>query len=360
MTTSATLAAAAKIAKPKAKKVSHAKTEQAALPLPAQADPEFGMMKPDQITIAKQVRTEFDDSLMLDLAEDIAQRGVIEPLVVRRDGDEFVLVAGERRLRAAMMCGLAAVPVVIHQISAEEHAMVQLAENIQRADLTLQEETAAIAKLYEKHQSVVLVGKAVHKSVPWVSKRLSLSRGLGTYAAGLMADGVTEDIELLQAVDKLDKATPGSNSAWALCEKIRKGEAGRTEARDWLKRATEDKKQATEAKKPKELTKEEQAKRLAELEVQPSQAFRYWLNHSHPWIAADYIKILASNLADDKTGLLHQLEVIDEMSRNLETRRTALLDKVRGECHVVAKRTGDLIQHQAFVNYQQNIDNGNS
>lgn len=113
---------------------------------------------------------------------------------------------------------------------------------------------------------------------------MSLARGLGSYAAALMADGITEDLELIQAVDKLDKATPGTNSAWALCEKIRKGDAGRTEAREALRRATEPKETRTHL-----VPKSEQDKIPDPLA--DSANFRNWVHNPSPY-ASGALKVL--------------------------------------------------------------------
>lgn len=352
--TSATAAAAAKVTKPKkAKTVSHAKQEQTALPLPTiDNSPEFGKLDPAQIIVRQQVRTEFDEESLRELASDIADRGILQPLTVRKTVNGFVLVAGERRLRAAKLAGLQSVPVLVVQMSDAQHHAAQLAENIQREDLSLADEATKLKELHNELKSVKAVAELVHKSVGWVSKRISLAEGLGHYASSLMADGITEDIELLQAVDKLDRATPGTNTAWALCEKIRKGEAGRTEAREALKRVTEERKPKPKPTE-KTLSPEEVTRKAHEQEMQLSSAFRYWLNHSHPWISMDYIQIFAATLADDKAGILHDLEITLEMEKNLTNRRVALENKLKAECSVVAEKTGPMVQHQAFVQYRQ-------
>lgn len=138
---SATAAAAAKVAKPKkVKAVSHAKPEQTPLPLPViDQSPEFGQLDPTQIVVLEQVRTAFDEDSLKELAGDIADRGILQPLTVRKTDAGFVLVAGERRLRAALIAGLEAVPVLICRMTEDEHRAAQLAENIQRDDLSTYE-----------------------------------------------------------------------------------------------------------------------------------------------------------------------------------------------------------------------------
>lgn len=94
-----------------------------------------------------QPRTEFDDMDIRSLAESIGQNGILQPLSVRKSGERYELIAGERRLRAAKMCGLQAVPCIVHDISERNSAILALVENIQRQDLSFFDEAVAIEKL---------------------------------------------------------------------------------------------------------------------------------------------------------------------------------------------------------------------
>lgn len=94
-----------------------------------------------------QPRTEFPENEITALAESIAQNGILQPLSVRRTGDKFELIAGERRLRAAKMCGFSVVPCIVHEISDRNSAILALVENIQRQDLSFFEEAIAIEQL---------------------------------------------------------------------------------------------------------------------------------------------------------------------------------------------------------------------
>jgi len=203
---------------------------------PAEA-PEFALVPVSAIAVDDQIREAFDDGQLQELAEDISRRGVLEPLLVRRDGERLVLIAGERRLRAARLAGLLEVPAVVRQVSAEEAKADQLAENIHRQDLSLQEEAAVVERLRLELGSLQAVAQRVHKSVVWVSKRYGLQERLGHYARRLLEDGITEDLEILRGVAQLELLSNGSNAPWALCEKIRKGEAGRSEVREAVKAA---------------------------------------------------------------------------------------------------------------------------
>ena len=82
-----------------------------------------------------QPRREFREQQLNELADSIRQDGVIQPLVIRKVGETYQLVAGERRLRAAKIAGLERVPVVVQEISDERLLEVALVENIQREDL---------------------------------------------------------------------------------------------------------------------------------------------------------------------------------------------------------------------------------
>ena len=94
-----------------------------------------------------QSRTVFQSERLQELAQSIANNGVIQPLVVRRRGERYQLVAGERRLRASKIAGLNYVPVVVLDITDDQLLEVTLIENIQREDLTPIEVARAFQRL---------------------------------------------------------------------------------------------------------------------------------------------------------------------------------------------------------------------
>lgn len=99
-----------------------------------------------------QPRLMFDQEELTELAESIRENGVIQPLIVSRiSKKKYVLVAGERRLRASKMAGLKTVPVVVREISSDDELLeFALIENIQRTDLNPLEEAEAYRKLIDK------------------------------------------------------------------------------------------------------------------------------------------------------------------------------------------------------------------
>jgi ParB family chromosome partitioning protein len=104
---------------------------------------DVALIKPNRY----QPRRRFADEDMAELAASIRAQGVIQPLLVRKDGTGYELVAGERRLRAAKMAGLSEVPVVIKDITNAEMLEMSIVENIQRADFNPIEEADAYHRL---------------------------------------------------------------------------------------------------------------------------------------------------------------------------------------------------------------------
>lgn len=96
-----------------------------------------------------QPRTHFDETALESLAESIRSHGVVQPLLVRRRGEGYELIAGERRWRAAKLAGLSRVPVVVKEVPDEHLLEIALIENIQRENLNPIEEALAYKKLIE-------------------------------------------------------------------------------------------------------------------------------------------------------------------------------------------------------------------
>ncbi|MBL7004277.1 MAG: ParB/RepB/Spo0J family partition protein [Gammaproteobacteria bacterium] len=105
-----------------------------------------------------QPRKNFDEAALRELADSIRAQGVIQPVVVRANGDGYELIAGERRWRAAQLAGLQKIPVVVRDIDSKSAAAIALIENIQREDLNPLEESAALERLIKEfdltHQQV--------------------------------------------------------------------------------------------------------------------------------------------------------------------------------------------------------------
>jgi ParB family chromosome partitioning protein len=98
----------------------------------------------------QQPRTRFDDASLSSLAESIAELGLLQPIVVRPTDDGYVLVAGERRLRAAKRAGLTELPAFVRSVGDDAGSLIHaLVENLQREDLTPLEEAAAYQQMLD-------------------------------------------------------------------------------------------------------------------------------------------------------------------------------------------------------------------
>jgi ParB family chromosome partitioning protein len=130
----------------------------------------------DQITPSPfQPRRSFDEAKIDELASSIHNQGIIQPLVVRPKGEQFELIAGERRWRAAMKAGLSRVPVVIREASDHEALQLALVENLQREDLNPIEEASGYRRLQEEfHWSQEEMAEKVGKSRPAIANAIRL------------------------------------------------------------------------------------------------------------------------------------------------------------------------------------------
>jgi len=124
-----------------------------------------------------QPRRDFDEGALHELSESIRRYGILQPLTVRRTEKGYELIAGERRLRAAMLAGLREVPCLLARSSEEESALLALIENLQRRDLHYLEEAAAIAQLIAAYGlSQEQAAEKLGKSQSAVANKLRLLR----------------------------------------------------------------------------------------------------------------------------------------------------------------------------------------
>ena len=122
-----------------------------------------------------QPRSRFDEEGIEELARSIAERGLLQPILVRPDGEGYMIVAGERRWRAAQKARVHAIPAIVREFAAGEVAEVALIENIQREDLNAIEEAEAYRLLMVAHgHSQEGLSKIVHKSRSHIANLLRL------------------------------------------------------------------------------------------------------------------------------------------------------------------------------------------
>ncbi len=124
---------------------------------------------------ALQPRRRFDDEKMQELVQSVKEHGVVQPVLVRRRGERYELVAGERRWRAAQAAGLGTIPAVVRELSDAETVEVALIENLQREDLNPMEEAEAFDRLNQEFNLTQEdIASRVGKSRPHVANTLRL------------------------------------------------------------------------------------------------------------------------------------------------------------------------------------------
>jgi ParB family chromosome partitioning protein len=152
------------------------------------------MIAVDQIRPShQQVRSRFDAEPLGELAESIRQHGVLQPLLVRRTGDGYELIAGERRWRAARIAGVSAVPAIVRTDAGNDAQLVLgLIENLQRADLDPIEEARGLKRLTEEfsltHDEVA---QRIGKHRVSVTQSLRLLGGCAAVQSSVAAGAIT-------------------------------------------------------------------------------------------------------------------------------------------------------------------------
>jgi ParB family chromosome partitioning protein len=154
-----------------------------------------------------QPRQNFDAAKLEELAESMRENGVLQPLLVSPRGDDFELVAGERRLRAARMAGLKHVPVVVRDVDGRESLKLSILENVQREDLNPIEEARGYKRLLDEFgMTQQEIGERLGKSrsavantlrllhlAPDVQERIQTGELTAGHARALLAAGSFEE-----------------------------------------------------------------------------------------------------------------------------------------------------------------------
>lgn len=122
-----------------------------------------------------QPRKSFDESALAELADSIKQNGILQPILVRKKGATYQIVAGERRFQAAKLAGLKEVPVIVREVSDDEVFQLALIENLQRADLSPIEEAQGFKTLIDaKGLTQTELGQLLSKSRSSIANTIRL------------------------------------------------------------------------------------------------------------------------------------------------------------------------------------------
>lgn len=140
-----------------------------------------------------QPRTAFDGESLEALSRSIRRYGILQPISVRKTGDGYELIAGERRLRAARMAGMATVPCLIYQVDSDQSALLAVMENLLREDLNLFETASAMDRLCREYgltQEEIAARLSVSQS--YVANKLRLLRFDEEERQQILAGALTE------------------------------------------------------------------------------------------------------------------------------------------------------------------------
>ena len=122
-----------------------------------------------------QPREVFDEKALKELSDSIREHGVIQPIIVRKIGDKYEIIAGERRYKASAMAGLTKIPAIIRNLDDKETSKVALLENLQRQDLTAIEEARTYQKILElDSMTQEELGRTMGKSQAAIANKLRL------------------------------------------------------------------------------------------------------------------------------------------------------------------------------------------
>ena len=190
--------------------------------LVGEADAETAGMRPDSVLPIKDIRPNsgqprktFREDELAELTDSIRQHGVLQPILVRKQGDGYEIVAGERRYQAAKAAGLTEVPVVIREISDDDVLKLALIENLQRSDLTPLEEARGYRQLIdEKDLTQEELARILSKSRSTITNTLRLLDLPGE------VQGLVEDGRITAGHARAILAVPSEDGRVALARKV--------------------------------------------------------------------------------------------------------------------------------------------
>ena len=165
----------------------------------------------------QQPRANFEPEALADLASSIREKGVLQPLLVRRVGERYEIVAGERRWRASSLAGLTEIPVIVRDLSDLETLEIAIIENLQREDLGPVEEARAYARLLEHGKSQEEVAGVVGKG------RSTIANALRLLALPEDALRALENGDITSGHARAILAQPDDDRVWALTQILNGG-----------------------------------------------------------------------------------------------------------------------------------------
>lgn len=194
----------------------------------------------DDLVEVSNIREAMDEEGIAELARDIEARGLLQPIIVTpAKGNKYQIVAGHRRTAAVRRTAATAVPAVVVKLNGAETTAAQLAENVQRENLSTLDEGRALLALKKEGMNLAQLAELVNKSRSWVCKRIACVEGLPWPIEELIREGVTEDPEIILALKELTAL-----DWWATrqaIDRLKAGEENRDSLRELLRKTKEPK-----------------------------------------------------------------------------------------------------------------------
>ncbi len=191
-----------------------------------------------------QPRVHFDSSQLKELANSIQNHGVFQPVHVRRQGEQFVLIAGERRLRASKLAGKTQIPAIIVDVADQTAAALAMIENLQRQELNFLEEALGYQVLIKKYGATqTQVAQMMGKSQSAVANKCRLLKLSDEVLTAVKQKGLTERHTRallmltkkslqLQVIEQIDKKQLTVKATENLVERIRLNEKLETQTKN--------------------------------------------------------------------------------------------------------------------------------
>ena len=182
-----------------------------------------------------QPRKIFQEESLNELAESIRQHGILQPLSVRRSGNGYELIAGERRLRAAQKAGLTEIPCIVMNMDSQASTLAAMIENLQRQDLDFIEEAAGIARMMELcNLSQEQAARQLGKSQSAIANKLRLLKHSSEILQALRQYNLTErharallkltdEEEKMQAIEEIARQNMSVSRAEKYIDDLRSG-----------------------------------------------------------------------------------------------------------------------------------------
>ena len=170
-----------------------------------------------------QPRKDFDEGALFDLMNSIKEHGIINPIVVCRRADQYMIIAGERRYRAAMMAGLEKVPVIVKDYTDKEIQEISLIENLQREDLNPIEAAYGMKKLMDEYKlTQEVLAERLGKSRPAIANTLRLltldEKVIDLVREGKLSSGHARTLVPVPREEQASLAAECVKSGWSVRE----------------------------------------------------------------------------------------------------------------------------------------------